>query len=480
MTIAERLGKYSATLDYGALPDNVIECAKLKILDTFACAVAASRTETARVLEHSYAHSAPEGPAGLWGMGRGSSPLDAAFGNAVLAHALLHDDTDLEAGHVACQVVPAVIAAAGDLRGQRAPLDGRDIICAVVAGYEVMWRGSACGGVVKGSLERSFRGFIINGALGAASAAARMFKLDANGHRAAISCAANAVSGLLEPVGVASIERSVMAGNNARAGLHAAILARGGLKGTPSILEGPQGYFQAVGGSASLASERLLAGLGEHHRIVDTLYKMYPSAGANQSAIYAADVIYHRHHPPVDTIRAINVLQYPLFGGAVRMSSGKPAYPSILSTGPYFDLEETLPNKPFGVAAMLLFGHHDFPAIMEGLNNAELRVIAEKVRSDGDNGFTPFDASIEIVMANGQQIRERVDCATEPRFFPTMQSMAERFRMMCGAVINEAEISGLIQVVAELDRPEGASRLLDFMDSIGSITSRHDARVKRP
>jgi 2-methylcitrate dehydratase PrpD len=471
MSIAERLGQYCATLDYSVLSDDVVACAKLKILDTFACAIAAIGTETAQVLKHSYTQSTPEGPAALWGMGRGSSALDAAFGNAVLAHALLHDDTDLEAGHVECQVVPAVIAAAGDCRGRRLPLDGRDLICAVVAGYEVMWRASACGGVVKGSLERSFRGFIVNGALGAAAAAARAFRLDANGHRAAISCAANAVSGLLEPVGVASIERAVMAGNNSRAGVHAAILARGGLKGTPSILEGPQGYFQAVGGSASLASERLLSGLGEHHRIIDTLYKMYPSAGANQSAIYAADVVYQRHHPAVEAIRHISILQYPLFGRAVRLSSGKPAYPAILSTGPYSDIEETLPNKPFGVSAMLLFGHLDFSVIVQGLNNSSLRQLAEKVRSEGEESFTPLDASIDIVMADGTHIKERVDCATEPRFFPTMETMAERFQVMCGTLVHTSIISGLIQAVDELDHPGGAARLLDFMDSIGAINA---------
>jgi len=475
VTIAEQLGQYCATLDYGALSDDVVTCAKLKILDCFACAIAAIGSETASVLEHCHTHSTPAGPATLWGFGRASSALDAAFGNAVLTHALLHDDTDLEAGHVACQVVPAVIAAAGDCRGRSLPSDGRDLIAAVVAGYEVMWRASACGGVVKGSLDRSFRGFIINGSLGAAAAAARAFRLDAHGHCAAISCAANSISGLLEPVGVASIERSVMAGNNSRAGLHAAMLARGGLKGTSTILEGPQGYFQAVGGRASLASEGLLSGLGEHHRIVDTLYKTYPSAGANQSAIYAADVIYQRHHPTVSSISEVKILQYPLFGRAVRLSSGKPAYPAILSTGPYSDVEETLPNKPFGVAAMLLFGRHDFPAIVEGLNNDSLRRLAEKVRSDGEETFTPFDASIEIVMDDGSHILERVSCTSEPRFFPTMESMAARFRMMCGALASTALISGLIQAVDELDHPQGAIRLLDFLDSIGNIrpTSKH-------
>ena len=473
MTLAESLGNYCASLEFDALPGDVVAAAKLKILDTFACAFAALGTETAAILERSLSSFAPDGGAALWGFGRNGPALDAAFSNATLTHALLHDDTDLESGHVACQVVPAVLAAAARRRGETQHVDGRDMLTAIVAGYEVMWRGSACGAVVKGSLERSFRGFVVNGALGAAAAAARTFGLDGAGHCAALSCAANAVSGLLEPVGVASIERSVMVGNNSRAGLHAAMLSRCGLKGTSTILEGPQGYFQAVGGNAALMSDAITAGLGKRHRIVETLYKIYPSAGANQSAIYAADVAYRRHRPDPNSIAEVRVVQYPLFGRAVRLSTGKPAYPAIVSTGPYHDVEQSLPNKPFGVASMLLYGRHDYTAIIKGLNDVRLLRLAEKVTSDGDDGFGPFDANIEILMNDGRRIVERVDCANEPRFFPTMETISGRFQTMCGTHVDRAMIDGLIGTVEAVDQPGGGDRLLEFLGSMGNLWAKN-------
>jgi 2-methylcitrate dehydratase PrpD len=247
------------------------------------------------------------------------------------------------------------------------------------------------------------------------------------------------------------------------------MLARSGLNGTPTIFEGPQGYFQAVGGNAAMANLVATDTLGARHRILDTLYKVYPSAGANQSAIYAADVAYHRHRLDPSTITSVRVLQYPLFGRAVRLSTGKPAYPSIVSTGPYLNVEETLPNKPFGVASMLLYGHHDHEAIQRGLRDRDFLRLAETVSSEGEESFGPFDASIEIHTRDGQRIVERVSCESDPRFFPTMASMPDRFATMCSSFPDKNTVAGLIHHVDQLDKPAGADALIKFVNSIGNL-----------
>ena len=470
--LADTLAAYCAELRFNQLPPPVIEAAKVKIVDTLGCAFAALGTETADVLRASANNYLASGEVALWGLGRESSVLDAAFYNGVLAHALLHDDTDLESGHVACMVVPAALAVAGQLHAQRVQVSGQEILTAIVLGYEIMWRASGCGAVVAGSLERGFRGYIVNGALGAAAAAARVMGLPRAGHRNALSCAANAISGLLEPVGLASIERSMMAGNNARTGTHAALLANSGLTGTPSILEGAQGYFYAVGGLSSFSAEQCTRDLGARHRILDTHFKLYPSAGANQSAIYAAEVFRQRHRPDCDSIARVKVIQYPLFGNAVMLSSGKPAYPSILSAGPYSNVEETLPNKPFGVASMLLNGRHDVDAIFAGLDNTRLQQLAAKIGSDGDGAFGPLDAAIEITFQNGERIVERVDCGKEPRFYPTMADMPQRRRAMCGEHLSGVAIDQLVTAVEGIQQSGGATRLLDLLGALGEPSGR--------
>jgi 2-methylcitrate dehydratase PrpD len=307
-----------------------------------------------------------------------------------------------------------------------------------------------------------------------------MFGLDSAENAGAISCAANSISGLLEPVGAASIERAIMAGNNCRAGVHAALLAKSGLAGTPSILEGPQGYFTAVGGRPKLSVEHLLTGLGDKHRIVETLYKKYPSAGANQSAVYAAEVAYRLHRPDPEAIRRIRVWQYPLFGRAVELPDGKPAYPAIISTGPYSNLEQVLPNKPFGVAAMILYGKYDFATIVQGLRDKRLLRLARKVTSDGNGEFGPLDAAIEIEMESGEIIKERVSCATESRFFPNIASAAERFDAMAGSFLTRKEIDDLVEAADGLVQPGGSLRLFEVLSGIGNLrrtlSAEHSAR----
>lgn len=209
--------------------------------------------------------------------------------------------------------------------------------------------------------------------------------------------------------------------------------------------------------------EQCTRNLGASRRILDTHFKLYPSAGANQSAIYAAEVFRQRHRPDCDSIMRVNVIQYPLFGKAVMLSSGKPAYPSILSAGPYSNVEETLPNKPFGVASMLLNGRHDVDAIFAGLNNARLQQLAAKIGSDGGDGFGPLDAAIEITYRNGERIAERVNCGTESRFYPTMASMPQRLRAMCGRHLTPIAIDELVNSVDALEEPGGAARLLDLL-----------------
>ena len=448
----EKLAEYCEKFDSYAMPPEVVEAAKLKVLDAIGCALAAGNTETARIFKRYAETYAGRGDVPIWGGGTASA-TEAAYVNGVLAHALLHDDTDLESGHPECMIVPAALAAT------KPHGSGINLLAGIALGYEIMWRASGCGDVVTGSLGRGFRGYVVNGMLGAAVSAGKVLELSKDGYVAALSCAANVVCGLLESVGLATVERAIMAGVNARSGLQGAMLGKCGVVGTPSIFEGPQGYFRAVGGLINVDTERLLRGLGGKHRILESLYKRYPSAGANQSAIYAAEIFQKRHRPNPELVRSVTVWQYPLFGEAVPVDDGKPAYPSIVSTGPYENVEQTLPNKPFSVASMLLNGVYDSRTIVSGLNNERVRDLAKKVKSHGRDSYGPMDAAIEVVMSDGQKIIEVVSCNDDPRFFPKLGDMQSRLEAMCGKSVGSREIARLVEAVSLLDKEDGLSRL---------------------
>lgn len=464
--LADKLGDYCSTLEVTDIPPEVLATAKVKLLDSLACALGAWDTEAAAILRRYSDACAPQGDVALWGQGRKSSAGEAAFINGTLGHALLLEDTDLQAGHAACMVVPAALATAAHARASGKALDGGDLLAAIILGYEVMWRGSGCGAVMNGALDNGFRGATINGGIASAATAARVLGFDATGYRDAISYAANTVSGLLEPVGRATIERALQAGVNARSGVQGALLVQAGFTGTPTILEGGQGFFKAVADASCSSPEDLLDGLGGAHRIMESLYKIYPTGGSHQSAVYAAETARARYDFDPGKIESVRVWQYAPFGNVFPGADGNSVYPATLAAGPYTHVEETLTNKPFGIASMLLSGRLDITAIKDGLNNPDIVALAQKIQMFGDEDFGEHDARIEVTLAGGRTLNVTVDCALEARFFPEMEDMKQRLQAFCGEYVDQGSITNLVDAVDDIQTPGAVDRLLDLIAGI--------------
>src|SRR5207249_11374967 len=82
------------------------------------------------------------------------------------------------------------------------------------------------------------------GTLGAAAAAARLFRLDATSTLHALGIAASLACGLKENIG--SMVKPLHAGMAARHGVMAARLAKAGFLASEQSIDGPQGYLVAM------------------------------------------------------------------------------------------------------------------------------------------------------------------------------------------------------------------------------------------
>jgi aconitate decarboxylase len=168
---------------------------------------------------------------------RGSaSSADAAFINAVAAHALDYDDTGLD-GHPSVVLAPVVLAEA-----QALGKDWQSAVTAYVAGYECWaeligrdpdkhhgkgWHPTAVFGVV---------------ACAAASAHLRQLNLQQTAH--ALGIAASLASGLVANFG--SMTKPLQVGWAARNGILACQLAEQGLTSSADALESPRGFLAAL------------------------------------------------------------------------------------------------------------------------------------------------------------------------------------------------------------------------------------------
>ena len=171
----ETLAAYVAGLTYEDIPPEVLERAKMLTLDFLGSAIRARRDaeSTPSLLKMLEALDLDgKGNSTVFGDGNTFTPAIAALLNGALGHSLDFDDTHADSSlHASAPVVPAAFAV-----GEMTAASGRDVLTAIVAGYEVCCRlGNALDPT--SHYARGFHPTATAGTYGAAAAAAKLFGL---------------------------------------------------------------------------------------------------------------------------------------------------------------------------------------------------------------------------------------------------------------------------------------------------------------
>ncbi|MCF3963440.1 MmgE/PrpD family protein [Streptomyces fuscigenes] len=215
----------------------------------------------------------------------------AALVNGTLAHSLDFDDTHLPSVlHPSSPVLPAALATA-----EAVGASGAALLAASAVGVEVACRlGMAQYDAELGNsvfFDRGLHATAICGAIGAAVAAAMLRGLDEDGICHAIGIAASMGSGIIEANRTGGTVKRVHCGWAAHAGVIAAELARLGLTGPPTVLEGRFGFFQAFCGDRfdpELVAAAVTDGLGERWELSRLFVKPYPCNHFTHAGVDAA------------------------------------------------------------------------------------------------------------------------------------------------------------------------------------------------
>ena len=224
--------------------------------------------------------SAPADAAASWApTGRRVHAPAAALANGTLAHAFESDNlTKPGAGvHPGATLLPPGLAVAQE-RGS----SGRELITAVVAGFEVMYR---IGYATKHSNER--RGFHApgtTGPFGAAVAAGVLLGLDAPQMTNALGIAGSLAGGLMEFArsGTGAMVKRLHLGRAAESGVMAASLAADGFTGPRSVIEGEAGFLKVFCTEWDMAD--LTRGLGSEYATLNLCLKRFPVHMTAQTA----------------------------------------------------------------------------------------------------------------------------------------------------------------------------------------------------
>jgi len=246
-TFARAAGRFISESRIGQFPAQAVEHGKMLIASTLASAALGSTLTSSKIVRQLEVNRGGIQSANAWFGAWESLPTVAcARINALMSDAAASDDSDLR--NIVHSGTPATAAALAV--GQEVNACGRDIIAAIVIGYEVA--GTINTGVVGGLQPRGFHGCIV-AAFAAAAAAARLYGLNAEMAGNALSLTATSMGGL-HAVAAKSLAREYHAGNAAMQGVQCAQAAAFGYASASDAFEMPRGFFATFGNGNDVAA----------------------------------------------------------------------------------------------------------------------------------------------------------------------------------------------------------------------------------
>ena len=272
MTLARELVRAVRAAAQAPLPENVALAARLHLLDAIGVGLASAGSPIGAAYRDFAAETAKGGPATVFGQVSGASSADAALINGGLIHSLEYDDTHTASIQHGSSVIAAAALAVGEAQGA----SGAALLGAFARGWEVLIRfGLAAPGRFHAN---GFMSTSVAGTLATALMAAELIGLSEDQSVAALGISLSQASGVMEFLSNGSSVKSLHPGWAAHGGVIAARLARAGMTGPETSLDGRHGLFRQFADDES-APERLRALIGDIGRkwhLPDAAYKFYP------------------------------------------------------------------------------------------------------------------------------------------------------------------------------------------------------------
>jgi 2-methylcitrate dehydratase PrpD len=424
----ETLARFVAGLQFDQLPPEVPARAKSLAMDFIGSVVRAARdADSTPSLLGAVSDLGLDGPgqATAFGLGRRYAPPVAALLNGALGHSLDFDDTHADSSlHPSAPVVPAAMAAA-----EMVGASGRDLITAIVAGYEVCCRlGNALDPTAH--YARGFHPTATAGAFGAAAAAGKIFGLGAPAIVSSFGVAASQAAGSLQFLVNGAWNKRYQVGAAAMNGLIAASLARRDFKGAVESLEGKHGFL--AGYSDNARPEKAVADLGTVWETMKIGLKPYPSCRYTHAALDGLLALRaERGLGPADFEEVTIGLHR---NGIVLTGAplGEKRRPRGVVDGQF--------SMPFTAGVAILqgrFGWDDYRL----LGAREVEAIADRVNVVQDERLEgrrhPFGAHLRV-LTRGEVVERLIDDPSgEPETFPSAAALNEKFLLLARPVLGD-------------------------------------------
>lgn len=435
-SVTERLADYVVDLQYEDIPAPVIEKTKDHLIHHFGLAFRGHGAENSRrALEVAYDLSGPGGDCSVIGERRPANLLEAVFANSLLMGHLGLDDFHLPAGlHPGAITQPVALAF-----GERERASGRELLAAVVAGYDVA--GKLGNTVWTWSSRSPRRPNPVFAPFGSAATAARLLGLAREQTADALGHAAHAAMGLVE----GGEHQWPLHPLLARNGAMAAVLARSGMPMVASMIEGRHGLFQTFFGCVPEGLESDLSTLGQEFEISRAQTKRYRGSGINIVPMQLMLDLTNTH-----ALRADNVADI-----AVTLPDERAERESVMEAAlekPSANSTNRLGSLRFQLAVIVTDGAIN-PSRYDEPPQPPLRDVLEKVRLRFESGRPITHARIDVTTTDGQ----RYSASEDDQVFPAVDwaEWLEGGRRLLAA----EQLSRLERLIADLPDVDDVSQV---------------------
>ena len=459
-SLSRQFAEWVVGLRYDDLPPEVVDRAKGVTLQSLASALLGSQSPGGQQAVKLVTEEEAGVPNGVTIMVNGTKVTKggAVFANSEMVMAGGKLDSFRMLTHPGTSIIPGAFVAA-----ETAGVSGRDFITGLAAGYEVMERMAA--DFIPTVMARGFHAGPVFGIFGPAVAAAKMMRFTEDQVNSTIALCANLAAGNLE--GPRSGGRALREGGAVRNAMLAVALAKQGYSGGETVLEGDAGFYHAYTGNnrgqltysfvgdTQTSLDKITAALGKDWMFLETLYRIYSTAGYNLAHVDVTAKLCEAHdigYEDVDRVEAVvNWLEtlYP-----------SPAFPSRRE-----DAEPRPGSTPYYTAYGVVT--RGFPVLRgQGVDPAgaddppEVLKLMKRVTIIPSHRMTLFGPRITIYTKDGKSYTKQ---STGREFMWDFDEEARRIRdVLPGIPIPAVQFEDIIATCRDLDRQARADTLIQL------------------
>ena len=440
----ERIAAYARALTFESLTEEAVHETKRRIIDTLGCALGGYDAEPCRIARKIAGRVKSDSGGRILGTSHRTLPDLAAFSNGIMARYLDGNDAFPGGGGHPSDTIAPMLAMAEDTGA-----DGEGLLTAIALAYEVYYA------FFRGACMRDHgMDHVLYTAVGTAVGAAKLLGLDQRKLAQTVSLAITPNVALhATRRGDLSMWKGCAAGNAARNGVFAALLAAEGMTGPENAINGPDGLRELVGSfDLGELSER-----NGQFKVTQSNLKYFLSEYHSQSPITAALQLSREIQP--EDIESVTVHTY-WFAWSEIGSEPEKWHPTTRESADH--------SLPFILSAVLIdreFSDAIFSP--DRIRDPRVHALADKVSVKEDADFTrrfpsAIPCRLEIRTVRGELKTVTIDYPRGHVRNPMSDDEVEtKFRALAGRVLPAARVDSALERLWNIDQERDAKIVLD-------------------